>query len=48
MTQDDVDLKLHPVGRYRHPLSVERHMLYCYALIGQKRRNNDDAFLAEL
>ncbi|HET9818611.1 MAG TPA: class I SAM-dependent methyltransferase [Rhodanobacteraceae bacterium] len=41
-------LKLHHLERYRHRLSIEGHMLYYYAVIGQKRRDIDDACLAGL
>ncbi|MGH8234119.1 MAG: class I SAM-dependent DNA methyltransferase [Rhodanobacteraceae bacterium] len=47
MVHDDY-LKLHRLERYRHRLSIEGHMLYYYAVVGQKRRDIDDACLAGL
>ncbi len=41
-------LKLHHLDRYRHRLSIEGHQLHYYAVIGHKRREIDDACLAEL
>jgi predicted TPR repeat methyltransferase len=47
MIHDDY-LKLHHLERYRHRLSIEGNMLYYYAIVGQKRRDIDDACLAGL
>ncbi|MGH8191192.1 MAG: class I SAM-dependent DNA methyltransferase [Rhodanobacteraceae bacterium] len=47
MLHDDY-LKLHHLERYRHRLSIEGNMLYYYAIVGQKRRDIDDACLAGL
>lgn len=47
MIHDDY-LKLHRLERYRHRLSIEGHMLYYYAVVGQKRRDIDDACIAGL
>ncbi|MGH8146511.1 MAG: class I SAM-dependent DNA methyltransferase [Rhodanobacteraceae bacterium] len=41
-------LKLHHLERYRHRLSIEGHMLYYYAVVGRKRRDIDDACLAQI
>lgn len=47
MIHDDY-LKLHRLERYRHRLSVEGNLLYYYAVVGRKRRDIDDDFLAGL
>lgn len=47
MIHDDY-LKLHHLERYRHRLSIEGNMLYYYAIVGQKRRDIDDACVAGL
>lgn len=46
LIQDDY-LKLHHLERYRHRLSIEGRLLHYYAVVGRKRRDIDDACLAD-
>jgi predicted TPR repeat methyltransferase len=41
-------LKVHHLDRYRHRLSIEGRQLHYYAVVGHKRREIDDACLADL
>lgn len=41
-------LKMYHLERYRHRLSVEGRMLHYYAIVGRKRRDIDDACVADI